>query len=54
LKSENQPSNDCINHNYLSCSEKDNKCVGVANAEYVYTFPSKAPERKPKFYLIEV
>ena len=44
LKSEERASNDCINQIYGKCSEGDEKCVGGANAEYVYTFPSQAPE----------
>lgn len=36
-------SNACINHGYGSCSKSDKKCIGKANAEYVYDFPSQAP-----------
>ena len=43
-------SNACINHGYTKCKNSDSKCVGEANAEYIYDFPSQAPPGKIHYF----
>jgi len=44
ITKEQSVSNNCIGHTYQECKESDALCIGMGFAEYVYTFPSKAPE----------
>ena len=36
--------NTCFNHVFGRCQGSDTKCVGDENANYIYDFPSQAPE----------
>merc|ERR1712048_74931 len=43
LRNPNSQSNQCVASTFQSCKHEDRECVGAANAEYAYTFASKAP-----------
>ena len=38
-----QQSSKCIGHDYKSCTEKHEQCIGDASSLYIYGFPSAAP-----------
>ena len=52
LTDPNQQSSKCIGHDYKTCTDSSEHCMGGADSLYIYGFPSAAPARTNEYLLL--
>lgn len=52
LTDPNQQSSKCIGHDYKTCTDSSEHCMGGADSLYIYGFPSAAPARTHEYLLL--